>query len=182
MRFMLLLKADKNTEAGVLPSEDLLAAMGKFNEEMVKAGVLLAGEGLQPSAKGARIHFSAGKRTVTDGPFAETQGLLAGFWLIQVKSKEEAIEWAKRSGVNSGPKSDEGMDAEIEVRQVFEALPRSPRRDFAAPRSTCRRPGPAARDRPTSPAPDPQPQGDWTSRFMMMRRAVTLLAAITPSP
>jgi hypothetical protein len=117
MRFMLLLKADKNTEAGVLPSEELLAAMGKFNEEMVKAGVLLAGEGLQPSAKGARIHFSAGKRTVTDGPFAETKGLLAGFWLIQVKSKEEAIEWAKRCPDPLG----EGMDAEIEVRQVFEA-------------------------------------------------------------
>src|SRR6184192_2628403 len=96
MRFMVLLKADKHTEVGVLPSTELLAAMGKYNEELVKAGVLLAGEGLQPSSKGARVKFSGDKRTVVDGPFAETKELIAGFWLIQVKSKEEAIEWVKR--------------------------------------------------------------------------------------
>jgi hypothetical protein len=115
MRFMLLLKADKNTEAGVLPSTELLAAMGKYNEELVKAGVMLAGEGLQPSSKGARVKFSGKKRTVIDGPFAETKELIAGFWLIQVKSKEEAIEWVKRC-----PNPLEG-EAEIEIRQVFEA-------------------------------------------------------------
>jgi hypothetical protein len=116
MRFMLMIKADKNTEAGVLPSKELIAAMGEFNEEMVKAGVMLAGEGLQPSSKGARIKFSGGKRMVTDGPFTETKELIAGFWLIQVKSKEEAIEWAKRCPDPLG----EGMEAEIEIRQVFE--------------------------------------------------------------
>jgi hypothetical protein len=116
MRFMLIIKADKNTEAGVLPSKELIAAMGEFNEEMVKAGVMLAGEGLQPSSKGARIKFSRGKRMVTDGPFTETKELIAGFWLIQVKSKEEAIEWAKRCPDPLG----EGMEAEIEIRQVFE--------------------------------------------------------------
>ncbi len=115
MRFMLLLKADKNTEAGVLPSTELLAEMGKYNEELVKAGVLLAGEGLQPSSKGARVKFSGKKRTVIDGPFAETKELIAGFWLIQVKSKAEAIEWVKRC-----PNPLEG-EAEIEIRQVFEA-------------------------------------------------------------
>jgi hypothetical protein len=115
MRFMLLLKADKNTEAGVLPSTELLAAMGKYNEELVKAGVMLAGEGLQPSSKGARVKFSGKKRTVIDGPFAETKELIAGFWLIQVKSKAEAIEWVKRC-----PNPLEG-EAEIEIRQVFEA-------------------------------------------------------------
>jgi hypothetical protein len=115
MRFMLLLKADKNTEAGVLPSTELLAAMGKYNEELVKAGVMLAGEGLQPSSKGARVKFSGKKRTVIDGPFAETKELVAGFWLIQVKSKAEAIEWVKRC-----PNPLEG-EAEIEIRQVFEA-------------------------------------------------------------
>ncbi len=115
MRFMILLKADKNTEAGVMPSEKLLADMGKYNEELVKAGVLLAGEGLQPSSKGARVRFSGKKRTVIDGPFAETKELVAGFWLIQVKSKEEAIEWVKRC-----PNPLEG-EAEIEIRQVFEA-------------------------------------------------------------
>jgi hypothetical protein len=113
MRFMLLVKADKNTEAGVLPSKELVAAMGQFNEEMVKAGVLLAAEGLHPSSKGARLTFSGGKRTVIDGPFAETKELVGGFWIIQVKSKAEAIEWASRV-----PFAD---DEVIEVRQVFEA-------------------------------------------------------------
>lgn len=115
MRFMILLKADKTTEAGVLPSQDLLAAMGKYNEELVKAGVLLAGEGLQPSSKGARVKFQGAKRTVIDGPFTETKELIAGFWLLEVKSKEEAIEWVKRC-----PNPLEG-EAEIEIRQVFEA-------------------------------------------------------------
>lgn len=112
MRFMILVKADERTEAGVLPTTEELAAMGKFNEELVKAGVLLAGEGLHPSSKGARIRFSGKKRTVIDGPFAEAKELIAGFWLIQVKSKEEAIEWMKRAPFES---------AEIEIRQVFEA-------------------------------------------------------------
>src|SRR5712671_2659007 len=97
MRFMMIVKANQDSEAGVLPSRELIEAMGKFNEEMVKAGVLLAGEGLQASSKGARIKFSGGKRTVIDGPFTESKELIAGFWLIQVKSKEEAIEWASRS-------------------------------------------------------------------------------------
>src|SRR5438874_8823344 len=115
MRFMLIVKADKNSEAGVLPSKELLAEMGAFNEEMAKAGVLLAGEGLQPSSKGARVKFSGAKRTVVDGPFAETKELIAGYWLIQVKSKEEAIEWVKRS-----PNPMPG-ESEIEIRQVAEA-------------------------------------------------------------
>jgi hypothetical protein len=115
MRFMLLLKADKTTEAGILPDEKLLTDMGKYNEELVKAGVLLAGEGLQPSSKGARVRFSGTQRSVVDGPFAETKELIAGFWLIQVKSKEEAIEWVKRC-----PNPLQG-EAEIEIRQVFEA-------------------------------------------------------------
>ena len=115
MRFMILLKADQNTEAGVLPSEEMLAAMTKYNEELARAGVLLAGEGLHPSSKGARVKFSGDKRTVTDGPFTEAKELIAGFWLIQVKSKEEAIEWVKRC-----PNPLEG-EAEIEIRQVFEA-------------------------------------------------------------
>jgi hypothetical protein len=114
MRFMLLVKANKDTEAGVPPSEELLSAMMKFNEEMAKAGVLLAGEGLQPSSKGARVRFSGDKRTVIDGPFAETKELIAGFWLIQVKSKEEAIEWVKRCP------NPTGAESEIEIRQVFE--------------------------------------------------------------
>src|SRR5215467_11311481 len=97
MRFMMIVKANKDTEAGVLPSKELLEAMGKFNEEMVKSGVMLAGEGLQASSKGARVKFSGGKRTVIDGPFTESKELIAGYWLIEVKSKEEAIEWAKRS-------------------------------------------------------------------------------------
>jgi hypothetical protein len=115
MRFMVLLKADKDTEAGVPPSTELLAAMGKYNEELVKAGVLLAGEGLQPSAKGARVKFSGGNRTVTEGPFP-AEGLIAGFWIFQVTSKEEAIEWIKRC-----PNPLPGSEAEIEIRQVFEA-------------------------------------------------------------
>jgi hypothetical protein len=115
MRFMILIKATKDSEAGVLPSEQLLTEMGKFNEELVKAGVLLAAEGLQASSKGARVKFSGAKRTVIDGPFAETKELIAGFWLWQVKSKEEAIEWVKRI---PNPTGDEG---EVEIRQVFEA-------------------------------------------------------------
>lgn len=114
MRFMILIKSDEKIEAGVLPSEELFAAMGKYNEELVKAGVLLAGEGLHPSSKGARVRFSGGKTTVIDGPFTEAKELIAGFWLIQVKSKEEAIEWVKRV---PNPEDQEG---EIEIRQVFE--------------------------------------------------------------
>jgi hypothetical protein len=117
MRFMVIVKANKDSEAGVMPSEELLAAMGKFNEELVKAGVMLAGEGLQPSSKGARVKFSGTKRTVTDGPFVETKELIAGFWLWQCKSKQEAIEWVKRCPAPMGP----GQDSEIEIRQVFEA-------------------------------------------------------------
>jgi len=116
MRFMVIVKATPNSEAGALPSKELLAAMGKFNEELVKAGVMLAGEGLQPSSKGARVRFSGGKRIVTDGPFAETKELIAGFWLWQCKSKEEAIEWVKRC-----PDPMPGEDAVLEIRQVFEA-------------------------------------------------------------
>ena len=116
MRFMAIVKANKDSEAGVPPSKDLLAAMGKFNEEMAKAGVLLAAEGLQASSKGARVRFSGPKRTVVDGPFAETKELIAGFWLLQVKSKEEAIEWIKRC-----PAPFENQESEIEIRQVFEA-------------------------------------------------------------
>jgi hypothetical protein len=116
MRFMVIVKADKNSEAGVLPDEKLLAEMGKYNEELVKAGVLLAAEGLQPSSKGARVRFSGAKRTVIDGPFAETKELIAGFWIFKVKSKEEAIEWVKRS-----PNPFPGTESEIEIRQVFEA-------------------------------------------------------------
>ena len=115
MRFMILIKADKNSEAGVLPDEQLLTEMGKFNEELVKAGVLLAGEGLQPSSKGARVKFSGAQRTVIDGPFPETKELIAGFWLWQVNSKEEAIEWVKRCP------NPMGVESEIEIRQVFEA-------------------------------------------------------------
>jgi len=121
MRFMVMVKATKDSEAGKMPSEELLSAMAKFNEEMVKAGVMLDGNGLQPSSKGARIRFAKGKlgdttnkRTVTDGPFAETKELVAGYWIIQVKSKEEAIEWIKRC---PNPHSEDG---EIEIRQVFE--------------------------------------------------------------
>jgi hypothetical protein len=116
MRFMILIKADKNSEAGVMPDTQLLTDMGKYNEELVKAGVMLAGEGLHPSSRGARVKFSGGKRTVTDGPFAETKELIAGFWLWQVKSKEEAIEWVKRM-----PHPMPGMETEVEIRRVFEA-------------------------------------------------------------
>ena len=116
MRFMILVKADKNSEAGTLPDEKLLTEMGNFNEELVKAGVMLAGEGLQPSSKGARVKFSGSTRTVTDGPFPETKELIAGFWLWQVKSKEEAIEWVKRC-----PNPFPGTESEIEIRQLFEA-------------------------------------------------------------
>ena len=116
MRVMVLIKADKDTEAGVLPSERLLTEMGKFNEELVKAGVLLAGEGLHPSSKGKRVIFSKGKPTVIDGPFTETKELIAGFWLWQVKSMDEAVEWVKRI-----PNPDNASEGVIEIRPVFEA-------------------------------------------------------------
>jgi hypothetical protein len=114
MRFMVIIKADKNSEAGVLPDEKLLTEMGKFNEELVKAGVMVAGEGLHPSSKGARVRFSGAERTVIDGPFTESKELIAGFWIWQVKSKEEAIEWVKRC---PNPMSGE---PEVEIRQVFD--------------------------------------------------------------
>jgi hypothetical protein len=116
MRFMMMVRANKDSESGMMPKEELIAAMAKYNEELVKAGVLLDATGLQPSSKGARIKFSGGKRTVIDGPFAETKELIAGYWLIQVKSKEEAIEWAKRAPAPFG----EDRDGEIEIRQLFE--------------------------------------------------------------
>ncbi|MDB5862842.1 MAG: hypothetical protein JWO70_648 [Betaproteobacteria bacterium] len=116
MRFMVMVKATKDSEAGVMPDTKLLADMGKFNEELVKAGIMLAGEGLHPSSKGARVRFSGDKRTVIDGPFTETKELVAGYWMWQVKSKEEAIEWVKRC-----PNPMPGTDSEIEIRQVFEA-------------------------------------------------------------
>jgi hypothetical protein len=112
---MVLIKADKDTEAGVMPSEQLLTEMGKYNEELVKAGVMLAGEGLHPSSKGKRVRFSGDKRTVIDGPFAETKELVAGFWLWQVKSMEEAVEWLKRCP------NPTGAEADVEIRPVFEA-------------------------------------------------------------
>ena len=112
MRFMVLVKASEESEAGAMPSEEILAEMGKFNEEMVKAGVMLAGEGLHPTSRGVRIRFSGDERTVIDGPFAETKELLAGYWLIQTRSRDEAIEWMKRAPFDGG--------TEIEVRQVFE--------------------------------------------------------------
>jgi len=115
MRFMIIVKATQDSEAGALPGEKLLTAMGKYNEELAKAGILLAGDGLQASSKGARVRFSGPKRTVVDGPFAETKELIAGFWMWKVKSKEEAIEWVKRC-----PNPMPG-DSEIEIRQVFEA-------------------------------------------------------------
>ena len=115
MRFMMIVKASKDSEAGVMPSEELIAEMTKYNEELQKAGVLLDLSGLQPSSKGARIKFSGGKRTVIDGPFAETKELIAGYWIIQVKSRGEAIEWAKRA-----PAPHEGQECEIEIRQFFE--------------------------------------------------------------
>ena len=113
MRFMVIVPASKESEAGVLPDEKILTAMGKFNEEMVKAGVMLAGEGLQPTSKGVRLKFADGKTTVTDGPFTESKELIAGFWLIQVKSKDEAIAWMRRAPFGGG--------VELEIRQVFEA-------------------------------------------------------------
>ena len=112
MRFMVIVKGDKNSESGVLPDKKMLTEMGKFNEELVKAGVMLAGEGLHPSSKGARVRFSGDKRTVIDGPFAETKELVAGYWLWQVKSKEEAVEWLKRAPFEGG--------TEVEIRQIFE--------------------------------------------------------------
>ena len=112
MRFMVIVKADKNSEAGIMPSREILTAMGKFNEELVKAGVMLAGEGLQPTSKGKRVKFSGGKHTITDGPFTESKELIAGFWLWQVRSMDEAVEWLKRSPFDGG--------TEIEIRQVFE--------------------------------------------------------------
>jgi hypothetical protein len=112
MRFMVIVKADKNSEAGVMPSREILTAMGKYNEELVKAGVMLAGEGLHPTSKGKRVKFSSGKHAITDGPFSESKELIAGFWLWQVRSMDEAIEWLKRSPFDGG--------TEIEVRQVFE--------------------------------------------------------------
>ena len=115
MRFMLMVKATDDSEAGIMPSEEMLREMGAYNEELVKAGVMLAGEGLHPSSKGARVRFSGKERTVMDGPFAETKELVAGFWLIQVSSKEEAVEWVKRC-----PNPMPG-ESEIEIRQVFEA-------------------------------------------------------------
>ena len=121
MRFMVIVKASKNSEAGMMPSEKLLAEMGKFNEELTKAGVMLAAEGLQASSKGARVKFSGDKRTVIDGAFAETKELVAGFWIWQCKSLKEAIDWVKRC-----PNPMPGEEAEIEIRQVFEA------EDFAA--------------------------------------------------
>jgi hypothetical protein len=115
MRFLVMVKATSDSEAGILPSQQLLDEMTRYNEELAKAGVLLAGEGLQPSSKGARVKFSGARRTVVDGPFAETKELIAGFWILQVKSKEEAIEWVKRC-----PNPMPG-ESEIEIRQIFEA-------------------------------------------------------------
>jgi hypothetical protein len=115
MRFMIIVKANEDSEAGVLPDEKILSEMGKFNEELVKAGVMLEGEGLHPSSKGARVKFSGTKRTVVDGPFTETKELVAGFWIWQVRSMEEAIEWAKRCP------NPTGADGELEIRQIFEA-------------------------------------------------------------
>jgi len=117
MRFMVLVKADENSESGVLPDQKILTEMGKFNEELVKAGVMLAGEGLHPSSRGARVKFTGGKRIVTDGPFTESKELIAGFWLWQVKSKEEAIEWLKRAPFDQ---------TEVEIRQVYETADFAP--------------------------------------------------------
>jgi hypothetical protein len=114
MRFMVMIKANDETEAGVLPSTELLTEMGKYNEELVKAGVMLAGDGLQPSSKGARVKFSGSERTVLDGPFTEAKEMIAGFWVFQVKSKEEAIEWVKRCP------NPTNAESEIEIRQIFE--------------------------------------------------------------
>jgi len=118
MRFMVIVKASRDSESGILPDEKTLKEMGKFNEQLVKAGVLLAAEGLHPSSKGSRVHFAGGKRTVIDGPFAEAKELIAGFWLWQAKSKEEAIEWLKRAPFDGG--------TEVELRQVFETADFAP--------------------------------------------------------
>ena len=115
MRFMVMIKSDERTDSGVMPTEEELTAMGRYNEELVKAGVMLAGEGLHPSAKGARVKFTDGKPTVTDGPFAEAKELIAGFWLLDVKSKDEVIEWVKRIPCT------EGVEVNVEIRQVLEA-------------------------------------------------------------
>jgi hypothetical protein len=115
MRFMIMVKANEDTEAGVMPTEEELAAMGAFNEQLVQAGIMLAGDGLHPSSRGARVHFSGDKRTVVDGPFAESKELIAGYWIVQVKSLEEAIEWVKRVP------NPTGEEAQIEIRQIFEA-------------------------------------------------------------
>ena len=129
MRFMVIVKADKNSEAGILPTKEAFAAMGKFNEQLIKAGVMLAGEGLQPSSKGKRVRFSGQQRTVIDGPFAETKELIAGFWLWQARSMEEAVEWLKRAPFDG--------DTELEIRQVYEMseLPA----DVVAPEEAARR-------------------------------------------
>jgi len=129
MRFMVIVKADKNSEAGILPTKEAFAAMGKFNEQLIKAGVMLAGEGLQPSSKGKRVRFSGQQRTVIDGPFAETKELIAGFWLWQARSMEEAVEWLKRAPFDGG--------TELEIRQVYEMteLPA----DVVAPEEAARR-------------------------------------------
>ncbi|MFJ4604595.1 YciI family protein [Pseudomonas atacamensis] len=116
MRFMILVKASADSEAGLMPSQELLSAMGNFNEELASAGVLVDADGLHPSSKGARVHFSGDKRTVIDGPFIETKELIAGYWIWEVKSKEEAIEWVKRC-----PNPMPGTEAEIEIRQIFSA-------------------------------------------------------------
>ncbi|MDR6926653.1 YciI family protein [Pseudomonas sp. BE134] len=116
MRFMIIVKASQDSEAGVMPNEELLRAMGNYNEELVKAGIMIDGEGLHPTSKGTRVRFSGDKRTVIDGPFAETKELIAGYWIWQVKSKQEAIDWVKRC-----PNPMPGTEAEIEIRQVFEA-------------------------------------------------------------
>jgi len=128
MKFMVMIKANKDSEAGIMPSRELIEAMGKFNEEMVKAGVMLAGEGLHPSSKGARVRFAKDKRTVLDGPFAETKELIAGFWILQVKSKEEVIEWVKRCP----PPFEGDEEPEIEIRQIFDAS------DFLTPEEAAR--------------------------------------------
>ena len=126
MKFMMLIKSDQNTEAGTMPSEEIIIAMGKYNEELIRAGVMLAGEGLQPSSKGARVRFAGGKSTVVEGPFTESKELIAGFWMIQVKSKAEAIEWARRVPFDAGGASAPGGEGEIELRQVFETADFSP--------------------------------------------------------
>jgi hypothetical protein len=148
MRFLMLLKADKTTEAGVLPSRADLEAMGKYNEELVKAGVLLDGAGLQPSSKGAKVTFQNGKAIVTDGPFAETKDLIAGYWMIQVKSREEAIQWATRVPIGQLPASD--RVPEIELRQVFEItdFPDVPKEVAEMERSFKTSPASSAKGRP----------------------------------